>query len=665
MKKVSRLRRHRSKLIVASALASGLTLKAHAAPIIKTANWEFGISNSWASNSGWSTSPQYPRNGTPTNTEYNAFIGVAGTYTVTLSTTLTVDSLTITNPKATLYQSAGTLTCANTNISAGTYTSSGQLAGGLLSVAPTASYNMQYGASLSGITLGNGTTINANPYYSYIGIYNGLSSLGASTLNITGYDSTIECYGTETFSGVTINFSSYDSISGDGTSNLTLAPTTKVIGDGYLFTTSLTNQGTISAPAASSLYIENNTFTTSGTVSAVNGGTVQILASNWNNSGNITVDGNGSTVSLYGAWTNTGTITGATGGTIDLGGTFNASSIGTLHANGATMIVNGTFDNTNNNFAIPDAGSLTIGGVITGGSVIAPAGQTLQIEGELNNVQVNSDVSVVDYNIGTVDPGTVFTTGDIAVGTYSSLLFTAQQTLDNATVQLGGLLQGDNLTIGSKTAINASGTARIGTAASEPSDPPLTNNGTINSTNSFYYEGLQIDEGTFINNGKINLSNAGNITIEGYHFNNNGTINVGSQSTLAVQSYAFTNSGSINAAAGSAVIVYGSCTTADVMHIYAAGATVTLSTAIDNSNSTFTVDGSNGLITLGDVYGNPGSITGGAVHITNNQTLTMGTGGNISASLTIEAGSTLVGAGTISGPSLINHGTIAAGTGRC
>ncbi len=79
--------------------------------------WNGGTGN-WTTTAAWSNTPtisEYPNNGTPSATAYDVLVtngGVSGAYTLTLSSNISVDSLTVDNPNATLDQTSGTLDMA-------------------------------------------------------------------------------------------------------------------------------------------------------------------------------------------------------------------------------------------------------------------------------------------------------------------------------------------------------------------------------------------------------------------------------------------------------------------------------------------------------------------------------------------------------------------------
>jgi hypothetical protein len=102
-----------------------------------TATWN-GTTGNWIDVARWSTNPNFPNNNTPPGTTYNAIIGAAGTYTVTLNTGVTVSNLTLNDANAMLAVSGGTLTLVSSatltagvvqmtggTLSGGTYSSTG------------------------------------------------------------------------------------------------------------------------------------------------------------------------------------------------------------------------------------------------------------------------------------------------------------------------------------------------------------------------------------------------------------------------------------------------------------------------------------------------------------------------------------------------------------
>jgi hypothetical protein len=91
-----------------------------------TSTWS-GNTGNWTDPTQWSTNPNYPNNGTPSGTTYDAVINApgAGPHTVTLNSNVTTDSVTLDFANATLSQTGGTLTTSTFDVAAGTYVLTG------------------------------------------------------------------------------------------------------------------------------------------------------------------------------------------------------------------------------------------------------------------------------------------------------------------------------------------------------------------------------------------------------------------------------------------------------------------------------------------------------------------------------------------------------------
>src|SRR5205814_10022732 len=73
------------------------------------ASWAAPVSDSWTSPTAWTINPAYPNNGQPNPADlYNAIVNVGtGTpYTISLPTDITISSLLLNSPDATIQQSA-------------------------------------------------------------------------------------------------------------------------------------------------------------------------------------------------------------------------------------------------------------------------------------------------------------------------------------------------------------------------------------------------------------------------------------------------------------------------------------------------------------------------------------------------------------------------------
>src|SRR5687768_16098805 len=92
-------------VVIAAALSAAGPVRA-----ATSASWTTAVSGLWTDASKWSTNPNYPNNGTPGGTTYDAGIAASGAaYEVTFAGIATVDSLTLNSADATLRQNSGDL----------------------------------------------------------------------------------------------------------------------------------------------------------------------------------------------------------------------------------------------------------------------------------------------------------------------------------------------------------------------------------------------------------------------------------------------------------------------------------------------------------------------------------------------------------------------------
>src|SRR5256885_7454114 len=118
------------------------------------ASWAAPVSDSWTSPTAWSINPAYPNNGQPNPADlYNAIVNVGtGTaYTISLPTDITISSLLLNSPDATIQQQGGLLRIVDNglNINAGKY----QMDGGELNTDEAVSIKTRFnwnGGALSG-----------------------------------------------------------------------------------------------------------------------------------------------------------------------------------------------------------------------------------------------------------------------------------------------------------------------------------------------------------------------------------------------------------------------------------------------------------------------------------------------------------------------------------
>jgi hypothetical protein len=244
-----------------------------------------------------------------------------------------------------------------------------------------------------------------------------------------------------------------------------------------------------------------------------------------------------------GAWSNTGVIRVVDStSSVTLGGTFSASTLGTLeNSAGGKVNLGGTFNNTGSTLALTSTtGSLTLfGGTINGGTVQQNGTNALVFtssQGTLDGVTIRGAMNVGDATtagaIVRVRNGLVVQTeaggspGVINVGTVagssgSTLAMFGTQTLNNATINLGNAAgssvgyvsqeTGGTLTLGSGTTVQGYG--GIGGARVQGGGVDnLVNAGTISA--NFNGRALTINNsGTLTNSGTLEARNGGTLNI--------------------------------------------------------------------------------------------------------------------------------------------------------
>jgi hypothetical protein len=632
--------------VAAAAVILGGWVSAASATTQVAPVWLSATAGSWTTGTNWSTNPLYPDNNNGAGYTYAPIINATGSaYTVSLGSSVAVDALTISSTAATLSVFGGTLNvgqgiyvASGTLTLDGNYSGSGTINGGTLSAGSGGVVNLDGSyVSLNGVSLGSNISFTSDTGIGDPTINNGLN-LNGHNLNLSAAVSLISPDGS--------------GINGNGVITITAVPS--------------------SAGYGSSIYGANNMTIGAGvtiqTGPIPNGSSSGLtLGSQYSSiqlQGTILDKTPGITTSLAGNWTNTGTINVSTGATLQLGGSFTTSALGTINNTGGTINFTGNWDNSNTTFTLtPSLGNITFpvtgGGTLTGGTFNATGGTQLI---------VNSANFATLSNITIAAP--------ISVGAEDRLAISGNVNLSGNTITLNGNNGGaytSTLAIGGQN-LGGTGTILFNKGNTTTSDSITNNNNTSLTTIG---PGITLQAGT----------GSGYIYAGVGYMNFSGNVITG----VSAQSISFSSnvnfSGSVNVlASGSftapSVINFNNGTISSANYIINGNATLRLPGAnivTDNASITFNGSGSNlysdptastnalaGLTTIGQL----GSlnVTGGrslplTLALDNQGTINISSGSmlGVYAGLTIDHGGLLTGAGTLAG-SVSNSATVAPGS---
>jgi RHS repeat-associated protein len=571
--------------------------------------WLFGVSGDWTNNpADWS-------GGQAPTSSNDVTIAAAGTYTVTIYTAASANSLLIDSPGATVIDD-GTLTLASTlTLQAGTFelAPQGSVVGGTLS--SSGGTYVWGGGTLDGVTYEGALDLSGN--FWTVNIANGLTATGANgsgpgTISLTGVDDGILFEGNTTFDNATITLgdvSSFgygianDDIDGTG-SVLTLGPNLTInveIGYGnfaYLYSAGarnsgdgIVNKGTINvAGNDSALEIAPVSFTNEGTITVASGDTLEIDAPIWSNAGTVAI---------------------GAGSALHLGGNFTTAQLAGITNNGGTVYIDGTLTNTGQTLTVGSGsalGNVVLDGTIVGGTIV-DQGSGMQFQrGTLDGVtydgtlDLSAPFSIVSIANGLTatgvngsGPGTVNLTGF-----EDGIFFQGNTTFDNATINLGGAS-------GFGDAIFNDDTDDTGSVLTLGPNLTVTANG---SKSHLLSAGPDHSGDGIVNEGAIDVEGSGStLDIAPYNFTNDGTITVAAGDALDIESQSWSNAGTITIDAGGALHLGGSITTSQLGDITNNGGTVYIDGTLDNTGQTLTVG-------AGSALGNvvlQGTIVGGTI----------------------------------------------------
>lgn len=527
---------NRSRCLLLAALA-GTLCAARGAHAQTVSQWLTATSGNWTDASRWSTNPFYPTNGNGSPNYRAEILATGSSYTITLNSAVTLDSLLLSSSNATIAHTSGTLSLLGTaTLSAGTYQlNGGTIAGGTIDntashLTVTSNVNNTFdGVSfLGGFSLGFGQKAK---------IRNGLSATG--TVGVIGTNALLAFTTSGVLNANLVNVQLGNALSIEGTSTLTQAAASTIAGRFRIGTQAYTagantfiNQGTVSAEVAGASEILAASFTNSGTVRALNGAALTIGSAAWTNSGTL-LAGAGSTLTLNGAWSNTGGIQ-TTGGTINLGGTFSGSGLSVSNAGGAVNLT-GVLNNTGATLAFTGAtGSWTIaGGRVNGGTLSFSGGAQLNLSGSdqstLSGVTVNGDWNHAS-GVGFIHLTNGYTsTGVFRMSSDQGCVVYADATSLDGDFEMSNAFQSIQASGATSLAASRSITALAGEQALVCTGT-FTNNGTLRATGSGTILDGRIN--TLVNNGLARVETGATLnlgyTVSGFAstLTNNGTIEV-------------------------------------------------------------------------------------------------------------------------------------------
>jgi hypothetical protein len=615
------------------------------------------INSSWnnASGGNWSTGTNWTPSGEPNNgggNVYNVTLPTLSSgYTTTLDVSVSVDSLTLDSGSTLAANSGETLTTTSL-ADGGTInfdTANTLTVNGASTISSGAQFNLEGGST----TRLNGTVSNSGTLTTgFSGGNNTVTVTGAFTNNS---GATLQLEGTgDVMSVASLTNSGTVTIDSGTTLNLTSQP--NGITDVPAAST-LTVAGTLKAGTANGLAkltsvegtldIENGTTNavtpTGGTLTVASGGLLELsgnvsstttlsITGAVNNSGQLTTGfaGGANTVNVSGAFTNNA------GASLDLDGSSDVVSVGSLTNSGAVSIGTGdTLKLTNQPNGItdiPQGSSLTIDGSLKAGTANGLAKLTT-VEGtlDLNNGQTNavtpSGGTLTISNTGSVnlsDPLASTTTLSITGAVNNSGNFTTGFSGGTNTVNVSGAFTnnaGANLDLyGSSDVVSVGSLTNSGTVSIATGD-------TLDLTNQS--NGItDVPQGsTLIIDGSLKAGTANGLakltTVEGTIDLNNGQTNAVTPSggTLTISSSGSVNLSDPIATTTTLSITGGVNNSGNVSTGFSGGAnTVNVSGAFtNNAAANLSVDGSSDVVNVGTLT-NSGNITidaGAKLNMTN------------------------------------------------
>jgi RHS repeat-associated protein len=560
----------------------------------------------------------------------------------------------------------------------GTVNLTGTLTGNLALNATTGSWNLRGGIIQNGTvsTTGgavltvltastlNGVTLNANLSVTGGGltVQNGLTLGG--TMTVTGTQVTF--LGTQTFAGSgTVDFAASnngDTIYAKG-GDTTATAATLTIGSGITITStgtiealiegfysqdSIINQGTIDANTTNeSMNLDGATFTNEGTISDTGAATSSpgpsLTITNLQNASGATVSltsGIKSTMFLEGNWSNSGTIE-APDSSMEFGGTVATGNLGNYSAVDGFIYLTGKLNNQGATLALNNTTGpwYILGGTVDGGTISTTGSAAVYTYRGcvLNGVTLagNLDLALAgldDPSIVTVENGLTLNQGSIEMATTAELTFTGTQTLGGT-----GLI--------TLTSASSGSGLQIPTAANNVIlGPDVTiegNSGFIGASTG----------GTFTVQGTIEADGGGTLTVQNFTNYAGGTLTGGSWQAMGnsalrlVGANVTTNAANILLGGASSAIdsaASGTTSALAALTTNAAGGTLTIQNGANFNSAAFDNAGTL-TVGTGDTFTSTGDYTDGGTTVDNgalaaNNMVTVSSGGALSGDGSINAG---------------------------
>jgi hypothetical protein len=569
-----------------------------------SASWASPVNGSWSKATAWSPAT-IPNNGSPAGTIYDVTIGVTGaSYTTTLDTNVTIDSLSIISSDATVSVPSGRiLNTSMITISAGTLSlGTGTIQNATISTASDSMLSYVFGSHLQNVRFASDQRINND-----VSFYQALT-LGNATVSLTGNSAEMDILNNA-------GTGQASSLSGNGQivfNNSLVTNSPSINNENQTGTFTVASGVTIATGSSGGKLISSvstGNMVNNGTVRAsTSGATLTIFSPTFLNNG--TLDVSAGTMSLgtisgtgLGNWTSTGTIN-ISGGTLILSGTFSMATVGTVVRNGGYVGLNGVVTNTGQTLDLDQTpfGSVDFAGAaIFGGTLTTASARTVVIK-NLSNADVLENVALAT-NLS-IDPS-------------ASLVLEKAITLENTTITLSG--KNSSLSGNQLTAVNGNGTIIL----------DGSNTSVLSNQGSFTIgSGITVRTGagggtisSSFSSGTVNLNGTISAETPGqqlavFNLVNNGTVQAINGATLSLN-FPLTNHGVISAT-NSFIQATGTITTSDLNVMSRTNSPLQIVGILNNSNGTFDVD------SISQMSLNGGTIIGGTIISTGSSSLSIG-----------------------------------------